>query len=353
MTDHAPKAPRLRLQNVAVAFEQTKVYANKRQQARFRLELECTHDGNADYLTPSEVDGISVFAYAVTGSTIPFSDDGSATYEGWSAQREPLGYLSQTGTPARAGPRQTYYRYLTAGPEAVETLRVSFRVTGDDGSIFRTNGFVTINGVEQYDNTFDKKEGITVARVDPVHYPASAFELIRRPYSSSRFLRMTPAGVFGRMAEFVRRLLSRRSHAEKERADIFDDIVTLSIVLPDQTRLGIRTFQCDPAGSIHWKDKVSWVRQPCFTGYAAPGSTEIHWNESGMADHWGGQPRPKTLEQAEIDVGVIVLCGRIDIPSWSGAPEAPVKVTLIDAHGSDQTCRIAFERGERDKLIVT
>lgn len=352
MTEHAPKAAQLRLQNVAVAFEQTKVYGNKRQQARFRLELECTHDGVADYLTFSEVQRISVLVYSAMDSEIPFSDDGSVNYHGWSAQRESLGYLSQTDTSLRPGPRQTYYRYLTAASNAEETLRVAFRIEGDDGSIYRTNGFINIDGTDAYNSTFDKKEGITVARVDPVRYPASAFELIRRPYSSSRFLRKALPGAFGRMAERVRHVFARPGDDEKERADIFDDIVTLSIVLADQTRLGIRSFQCDPAGSIHWKDKVSWGRQPCFTGYAQPGSTEIHWN-ADMDGHWGGQPRPDTLEQAENEVGVIVLCGRVDIPSWSTAPEAPVKATFIDAHGSEQTCHIAFEPGERDKLIVT
>jgi hypothetical protein len=320
------EAAKLTLQNVAVAFEQTKVYANKRQQARFRLELECMHDGKPDYLTESEIASLELFAYQDTDSTIPFSDSGSDSYQGWSAQKGPLGYLSQTDTSAKPGPRQAYYLYLTANPGATETLRVSFRLTGDDGSIFRTNGFIKINGVEQYNYTFDKNTGITVTRVDPVKYPPSAFELVRRS-------------------------LYRSGERAADR-EVFDDIVTISIRLADLTKLGIRSFTCNPAGSIHWKDKVAWLRRPCFTGYAGPGEKTIHWNDDSMIGHWGGHPRPIELPTTEAEVGVIVLCGRNDIPAWTGAPEAAVMLTMIDAYGSDQVCWISFKDRERDELVV-
>jgi hypothetical protein len=319
---------RLDLTDVAVTLEQTKVYRNGRQQARLRLDLESRHGGRPSDLTPREIASIQLFDYHnAQTETIPFSDDGSVTYKGWTAQRDYRGYVSHPDASGRPRARQSYFLYLSATAEAVETLDISFLIRGDDLSVWRTNGKVTTDGVDQMVAAMDKSNGITMTPVIPVKYPATAFLLDRRP-------------------------LDRSAHAEGEKAAaIFDDIVTVSILLADQTTLGVRSMTCDPAGVIHWINKLPGTRNPCLTGYAQPGETTIHWNKA-MDGHFGSIPLPE-LSRPETDSGVIVLCGRVDIPTWVGAPEAPVAVTMTDAHGSVQTCHIGFVRAERDELVVT
>jgi hypothetical protein len=321
--------PPLDLTEVEVILEQTKVYRNGLQQARIRLDLVSKHGGQPSDLSLNEIASIRLFDYHNQNSgAIPFSDDGSTTYKGWSAQRDYRGYVSQTTRAGEPRALQSYFLYLSAHAEATETLDVAFAIHGDDLSVWRTNGKCTIKGVEQSMTSMDKNVGITMTPVPPERYPASSFMLDRRA--------LDPAG-----------------HPDRENSEgIFDDIVTVSILLVDQTTLGIRGMICDPAGLIHWKDKVSNIRQPCFTGYVEPGETTIHWNDA-MNGHFGSTAPPKRLASPEDESGVIVLCGRVDIPSWAGAPEAPVKVTMTDAHGSVQSCHIGFVKGERDELIVT
>lgn len=321
--------PALGFEYVEVTLEQTRVYRNGLQQARVRLDVETTRDGKPSDLTPREIARIQLFDYHVTESgTIPFSDDGSATYKGWSAQHDYRGYLSQASSAGKPRARQAYFLYLSANAEAVETVDVSFRIHGDDGSVWRTNGKCIIDGIEQTVVHMDKNLGITMTPLPPERYPASSFVLDRRP-------------------------IDQPGHSDEGLASaIFDDIVTVSIQLAGPTTLGIRNMTCEPEGTIHWVDKLPGTTNPCFTGYTSPGETTIHWNNA-MNGHLGSIPPLRRLPSPETDVGVIVLCGRVDIPTWVGAPDAPVKVTMTDAHGSVQTCHIGFVKGKRDELIVT
>lgn len=327
--DRLRAPPKLDLTKVEVTLEQTKVYRNGRQQARLRLDLESSHGGEASDLTPTEIASIALLDYHNTESgAIPFSDDGSATYQGWSAQRSYRGYEPHPDASRKPRARQSYFLYVSADAKAVETVDLSFLIKGDDLSIWRTNGRVTIDGVEQANASMDKKVGITMTPVSPVTYPTSAFILDRQPLD--------------------RPVLADDTKA----AAIFNDIVTVSIQRVDGTALGIRAMSCEPASMIHWLNKLPGTTNPCFTGYAEPGQLTIYWS-TAMTDHFGSVPPPLNLDSAETDIGVIVLCGRVDIPTWIDAPEDPVKVTMTDAHGSEQVCHIGFVKGERDELIVT
>lgn len=326
--DRLRAAPKLGLTNVEVTLEQTKVYRNGRQQARLRLDLESTHGGKVSDLTPSEIASIALLDYHDTESgAIPFSDDSPGAYKGWSAQHSYRGYEPHPDASRKPRARQSYFLYVSADAKAVETVDLSFLIKGDDLSIWRTNGKVTIDGVEQTLESMDKKVGITMTPVAPVKYPSSAIVLDRHP-------------------------LDRRGLADATKAAaIFDEIVTVSIQRVDGTALGIRAMSCEPASMIHWLNKLPGTTNPCFTGYAEPGQTTIHWS-TDMTGHFGSVALP-ALASAETDVGVIVLSGRVDIPTWNDAPEDPVKVTMTDAHGSEQVCHIGFVKGERDELIVT
>lgn len=312
----------LDLTKVVVTLVQTRVYRNGLQQAEVRIDLESSHGGKPSDLTPREIASIRLFDYHDQKSgDIPFSDDGSRTYRGWFAQHDYRGFVSQPippGTPPRA--LQSYIFYLSANAEATETLDVALAITGDDLSIWRTNGKCTIEGIEQPKPPLDNRLR-TITADPPESYPADAYNLDQRPLQQN-----TIAGVFNR-------------------------IYAVSIRLADQTTLGIRSLTLNPSGIIHWKDKINWIRQPCYIGYVQTGETEIHWHDA-MAGHHGSLPPPTHIPKPEL-TGVVVMCGRVDIPSWPGAPEESVEMTILDAHGSTQIRHLIFVDGELDELKVT
>lgn len=313
----------LDIKNPKVTLQQTTVYRNGRQQARIRIDLESTRGGVPSDLTPTEIEGIRLFDYHNRASgLIPFSDDGSLNYKGWSAQHVFRGYVPQPGTTLEPRAVQSYFFYLSANADAVEALDIAFQISGDDGSIFWTNGRKSVGGTEQPWPNGDNSVGITVTPLPPVKYPSNAFVLDRHPI-----------------------------HLKDVAPGIFTDMVTVSIVLTDGTTLGIRQMKCVPAGLIHWKGPQP-SSNPCFTGYVRPSETAIQWH-TDIENHWGAVTPPAALAAPQDERGVVVLVGRLDIPSWTGAPKEPVKVVMTDAHGSDQTCSISFKDETRDELIVT
>jgi hypothetical protein len=324
-TNEPPK--KLDISKPSIKLVQSRVFRNGLQQAEIRIDLESTHDGVPSNLTPTEIASIRLFDYHNRESGhIPFSDGGS-TYEGWSAQRDFRGYISQPSSAPEPQARQSYSVYLSANANALETLDVAFEIKGDDGSIFWTNGRKFVNGTEQAWSGGDLSVDITVTPLSPEKYPSTSFVLDRRPLDGR------PPDI-GQVAP-----------------GIFTDIVTVSIVLAGSTTLGIREMDCVPEGLIHWKGPRPSAN-PCFTGYVRPWETAIRWHPD-IKKHWGLVPPPTHLDTPPMDHGVIVLAGRLDIPSWTGAPKNPVEVLITDAHGSKQRCHIGFKEGTRDELVVT
>ena len=320
--------------NPAVTLEQTGVYWNGLQQATMVLYLEAQQNGKYVPLAPAEVASIRVITHdrrqgVDEEDLIPFNDDpiSPPAFRGWSAQRSHRGYNFQPGkkSEAKADPGEQFVFYCSAANDGREFLDVAFSITTRDGYIWRTNGWITRGDVREYNSNMDIKSGIRLTPKPPLVYTSNEFLLDRTPIDGS------PCPI------------NRPEDAT------FNDIVRISIKTLDGRTVEVRSMSCVPAGMIHWINKLPTTQNPCFTGYAGPGETTIHWNDA--VDH-GADPLP-LLTQPVMGKGVIVLCGRNNIKPYSGAPGGPVAVSLIDADGSPQSCDIGFVAGTRDELKVT
>jgi len=328
----APPSP-VTLANPEVTLEQTAVYWNGLQQATLVLYLEAKQDGKFVHLTPAEVASIRIITFdrrqgVDEEDVIPFNDDDpSLAFRGWSAQRRYRGYNFQASRKgeAKADPGEHFVFYCSAASDAREFLDVAFMITTLDGAIWRTNGWITRGGIREYSSALEWDTNIRVTPRAPLVYTSDEFLLDRTPLDEGASLAEDPA------------------------AAIFNDILTLSIKALDGRTVEVRSMSCEPAGMIHWINKYPTTQNPCFTGYAAPGETTIHWND---AVRHGGQPLP-LMTRPEEGRGVIVLCGRNDIAPYADAPGGPVAVSLVDADGSPQSCHIGFIAGTRDEFEVT
>lgn len=331
-----------------ITLQQTKVYRNGRQQARIKLRVEAKRGGVASHLTKAEEKGIRVFDYEAEKAVLPYTHEyGAVDHRGWAAQHESRGYdyhpaSGSDDSPSirkwiRSLPRrirsilrssdlppQDFYFYVTANEKALQNLVVAFAITGDDGSIYRSNGWSDKGGKRDYSSALDEDTGVTLAPDSPIVYSSDNFVLSRRP--------TTPAAASGRhLAD-----------------DIFDDIVAISIRDAGGQDLTLRHMTCTPAGVIHWINKLEGTMNPCFTGYASPGDEDFTWNDEVQT---GGIPKP-TLATVDKGKCILVLCGRIDIRPYSGAPDGSLALQLIDGYGTIQTCGLRFVEHSRDDLEV-
>jgi len=324
-------APEWTVAKVSIDIQHPMLYANGRQQSKVVVYIEAQRNFQPVKLTATERASVRLIDYMAPDTEIPFADDTTGeSYKGWSAQRESRGYLFHPATVAQdeASPDKTtpnadgdyVVLFVTADADAVSgTLSLAFVITGDNGWRYRTDGYVFApDGTGAPNLLYDTGRDKNVRPEAPVRYGPEQFRL------------------------------EQRRHADE--AAVFNDTVTLSIQ-DGRAIIPLRSMLCTPAGMIHWMDNLPSTQNPCYTGYAQPGDTQVHWNDAVPV---GGQPRP-TLAAAVPDKGVIMLCGRIDIPRRDHVdpPRGPIEATVIDAYGSDQTCSIGFVTGTRDQLQVT
>ncbi|WP_413625869.1 hypothetical protein [Luteibacter sp. Lutesp34] len=319
------------INGVEIVLVQARVYHNGLQQARIRLRVQPTLNGQTVRLSDTERQNIALFDYDASDQHIPFSDDGSTNYRGWSAQRTDRGYTYHPGvrsddvTPAQ-GPGEWLDFYVSADQSAGNrSIRLSFTIYGDNGSTWSTTGYMTPpgGGSPEYYAYLDLRENIEVTADPPALYSADNFQLDRRSIIG-----------IGRT----------------EAAPLFNDIVAVSIVAAGGRHVGIRDMRCTPAGMIHWINNLPDTSNPCFTGYARPGETTIYWNSDVPV---GSQPLP-TLSSPETSRGVFVLCGRIDIRrgNYFNPPQGPLAVIITDEYGTTQNRQIIFVAGQRDELKI-
>jgi len=331
-----------------ITLQQTKVYRNGLQQARIKLRLEAKRGGVAAHLTEAEEKGICLFDYEAEEALLPYTDDYSAVdYRGWAAQHEGRGYDYHPASRRDDSPSirkwirsllrrirsifwssdlppQDFYFYVTANEKALQNLVVAFAITGDDESVYRSNGWYDKGGKRDYNPGLDEDTGVTLAPDSPIVYSSDNFVLSRRPTPSA-------ADSDGHLAD-----------------DIFNDIVVISLRDAGGLSLALRHMTCTPAGVIHWINKLEGTMNPCFTGYASPGDTDFKWNDKVQT---GGIPKP-TLATNDRGKCILALCGRIDIRPYPGAPDGSIALRLIDAYGTTQTCGLRFVDHSRDDLEV-
>jgi len=327
-------APDWKVTRVALYVDHDLLYANEHQQVRVRAYIEAKNNGNPVPLTPTEIASVSLIDYNSPRNAIPFSTQARATaWKGWSAQRVYNKYAyhpaaarngHSPSTPSAGG--DYVELYLSADAEALAgPLMLGFTITGDNGWRYRTDGYVFEPGSDEgaFNTLYDTGPDKAVRAEPPIVYATSEFVLNRQ---------------------------ARHRHGDAPDATIFDDIVTVSIVNGGRV-VELRSMQCKRAGMIHWIDELPDTHNPCYTGYAEPGSTAITWDDDVPV---GSLPRP-TLSVAIPGKGTIMLCGRNDIrrADYGGAPQEPVNVTLRDTYGSEQHCHIGFVAGERDTLKVS
>jgi len=311
------------------------VYTNGRQQAYVRLYIEAEYNFEPVKLTQSEKDSVRLIDYAKPEVEIPISEDGGERHRGWSAQRDFRGYEPHPGLGRR--PDTTFAGgdylefYVDAAADALRApLALAFRVTGDNKWTYRTDGYVLDpDGHEgPYNSRLDTGADKLVRAVSPPVYTPAEF-------------RLGPSGTRG---------------TGSSRAGIFNEVHLLFLQPTASPGPTIRSMRCSPAGMIHWKNELPFTENPCFTGYASPGESEIHWDDRVPV---GGQPLP-LLDKVYPDHGVIMLCGRIDIPQPSDddvpqaddelVPRGPVDIEVTDMYGNKHTCRLGFVTGTRDQL---
>lgn len=312
------------------------VYANGKQQALVRAYIEAVDASGAPVrLTDVQKNSVRLISYDHPETTIPLPNDEDPAYRGWTSDSQYRGYeyhprsgvlgkkADNRARPTAAG--DTIELYLSATEAAVSApLAVGFRVTGPDGKIYRSDGWILTPGVADYYNGNLNLKGDRKVLAEKVV-----------PYASSEFV----------LDEFPNP--TDDTSTGHTQAGIFDTAVTLSIVRGG-TSPNVRDIHCTPAGMIHWGDNLPDTSNPCYVGYARPGSKDIAWNP---LINVGSQPKP-TLVRAIDGKGVFMLCGRVDIPRSSqvNPPLGPMSVELEDGYGNTQHCYLSFEEGKRDVL---
>lgn len=320
--------PSRRIVRTEVQLVHTRLYSNDRQQIRLGLYMEAEEDGVPVELTEEELGTLRIIDYDDDRNTVPMSDDGSAHYHGWSCQSEHRGYdyyqgpgrgllekgITASGGHARAG--RTYYLYLSARSEArTFPLRPGFSIMIEGVTFITTGAYIDETGARTRYPEIDSYGHDVLEAAAPDIYTAGDFTLDQDTY--------TPG--------------------------IFDREVRLMLRPNGGNTLGIRDFECEPAGMIHWEHPLPGNSAACFTGYAKPGETTLHWN-----DLVPDSPRPEQTSAPVPDRATIMVCGRNDIPFNGSTPRGPILVKVIDAYGSDQTCRLSFVPGvNQDAQLMT
>ncbi|MGE7138351.1 hypothetical protein ACQKIE_12045 [Luteibacter sp. NPDC031894] len=322
--------PSRRIVKTEVQLVHTRLYSNDRQQIRLGLYMEAEEGGLPVELTEEELGTLRIIDYDDDRNTVPMSDDGPAHYHGWSSQREHRGYdyyqgpgrsrlkkgSTASGRRARAG--RTQYLYLSARNEArTFPLRPAFSIVIKNATFITTGAYLDATGNRERYPEIDSYGHEVLEAEAPKIYSAGDFTLDQDTY--------TPA--------------------------IFDREVRLMLRPNGGNTLGIRHLVCEPAGMIHWEHTLPGNSVAYFTGYARPGETALEWHP-GI--HPGSTPRPEHISGPVQDIGTIMVCGRNDLMFNGLAPRGPILVRVIDAYGSDQTCRVSFVPGvDKDAQLVT
>ncbi|SEM23816.1 hypothetical protein SAMN02800694_0304 [Luteibacter sp. UNCMF331Sha3.1] len=297
-----------------------RVYANGRQQIAVEIYIEASEDGVFTALTPEELESIRLIDFTHPENVIPFAEGPAedTPYMGWLAQRhhrhQYLGF-PDPARGARVAARSDVGTYITmflSAEPGARDLTLAFSIEGRDGATYRSNGTKLLDDALTQVPEIEVKDCV-VSSEPALHYGAESYRL-------DGLIEGPPAN--------------------------FDTRLDLSIIDAYGAVVPLYQATCEPAGIVIW-DKFSNARA-VYTGYAGPGETTLHWNQDIPTSE---RPNPE-LGAPNDRTCTIMLCGRDDILKPGNAFPAELTVSIIDAYGNDQSCRLRLVYGEWGKLEI-
>lgn len=112
----------------------------------------------------------------------------------------------------------------------------------------------------------------------------------------------------------------------------------LDVFYPGRSdRIAQRHMTMDPDGMIQWDYPDPDRYKASFTGYAPPGASAYVFNTKNPT---GSSDKPLPIVRS--DQGVIVLCGRNDIPFAPGTDNGPCALSLTDVYGNEHRASVTF-----------
>ncbi|KJV33219.1 hypothetical protein [Luteibacter yeojuensis] len=313
------------IDSLAIHPQQTRLYANGRQQARIGITLEPRLNGADTLLTEEEWASVRLLDHD-SRKAIPFTESAWTGGEvGWAAQHEHNGYEYYPGSLSMAPQADSNTRYFFVSVDSAArgtSLRVAFSIKARDGKIYESTGYLTAtDGTEHYDVSYDVRTGIDITQEEPAHYVGSDVHV------SWRNLPLALGDV---------------------QDAVFNKAGAVSLAPRTGVGPAVRRMSCTPAGAMHWETLMPGDTNPCAMGFAEPGSKDIHCQR----DIALLMEFPATLDRAEPYSGVIVLCGRTGIPMAGNEklPRDRMAVTLLDSYGSEHELTVQFVNGTRDEI---
>jgi len=297
-----------------------RVYTNGRQQIAVTLYIEAVVNGTLVALTEEEIESIRLIDFTHPENAIPFAEspDEAEPYMGWLAQRCRHRDFLEFPDAARSADGDvrssvgTYITLFLSAQPGARDLTLAFRIVGRDDFEYRSNG------TKVFEGAVTKVPEIEVK--DRVVSPEPALRYGAENYRLDGLVEKPPAN--------------------------FDTRLDLSIIDAYGTVVPLHKATCEPAGIVIW-DKFSNIRA-VYTGYAGPGETTLHWNADIPTS---GRPNPE-LGAPAAGKCTIMLCGRNDISKPENALPDELTVSIVDAYGSDQSCRLRLIYGEWGKLEI-
>jgi hypothetical protein len=313
------------IDSLGIQLQQSRLYANGRQQVRVGITVEPRLGGVDTVLTDEEWASIRFLDHD-SRRELPFTDTAwTGGGVGWAAQHEysDFDYFPGSFSLPPSVNSSTRYFYISVDDAAKGSpMRLAFRIRGRNGRVYASTGYITEpDGSERYDSSYDVRLNIDINQVDPARYNGADMRIAWRGLPL----------------------------AEKDTSDaVFNKAGVLSIDPRTGSGPSIRRMACSPPGAMHWQTLMPGDTNPCAMAYAQPGSKEVVC-DPGIAIV---MDMPAELDRAELYSSVIVLSGRVGVPSAGNEdlPRDRMTVTLLDGYGSEHELTVQFVAGTRDEI---
>ncbi|MGG1948628.1 hypothetical protein AB1286_28130 [Trinickia sp. NRRL B-1857] len=296
------------LLDMAVSSPSSRLYRNGRQQVELTVRLRALDAmGESIALSDAQRDSIRLIDYD-TGQPLPNVPPSGEVAQGWGATRVRNRYAFFPGSDER----RSADKARTLGEESivwyvqtVETRpkRIGCQVRGDDGMLSACTGDASVPFVQ----------------LTPERLPAQDFARTVE-YRCERESAFPPNMGRGDSARDV-------------------DYYYCSVYV-DGRRLGLLSFDVQPASLLHCDDTEGRAAAFSFTGFAAPGGRSIHYAVPSTLD----AHRHRIVARPRAGEGVIVV-----VHGEASAHDRPARLAwescdihAIDEFGTPHAMRIAF-----------